>query len=99
MKTLQKLYGLRIFLGLFAAFISVGYGVATETIIEAPSTAIFFNGLSLAVIFYVVSYYLVKAKVKLEAEKQRKLLTTGIGIYFISWILFWILMYTWLLKN
>ena len=52
------------------------------------------TGASLAIVTYLVSYYFIKFKFIHEVEKPRKLFTTGIGIYFLSWIIFWILLYT-----
>lgn len=52
------------------------------------------TGISLAIVIYIMSYYVVKAKFIHAVEKPRKLFTTGIGIYFLSWLVFWILFYT-----
>jgi len=52
------------------------------------------NGISLALVTYLVSYYILKAKFVHQVEKPRKILTTGIGIFFLSWIIFWVLFYT-----
>ena len=98
MKPLQKLYTLRVFLGIFAALLSIIYGLAVETNIEQPSINTFINSLSLAVIVYLLSYYLIKMKLKLGVENNKKILTTGIGVYFISWIFFWVLLYTLIIK-
>lgn len=54
----------------------------------------FINGFSIALITYLISYYIIKLKFLNKVEKPRKLVTTGIGIYFISWIAFWTLLYT-----
>ena len=52
------------------------------------------NSLSIAFVVYLVSYYIIKSKFILKVEKPQKIATTGIGIYFISWLVFWVLMYT-----
>jgi hypothetical protein len=52
------------------------------------------NGISLSIITYLVSYYVIKLGFTHKVEKPRKLFTTGIGIYFLTWIVFWILLYT-----
>jgi hypothetical protein len=54
----------------------------------------FFNSASLALVVYIISYYFVKSRFGLRVQKPQKLLTTGIGIYFLSWIVFWVLFYT-----
>ena len=52
------------------------------------------NGVSIALVTYLISYYIIKSKFSLKVEKPQKLVTMGIGIYFISWIAFWTLLYT-----
>jgi len=52
------------------------------------------NSLPLAIITYIISYYIIKRKFMLKVEKPQKLLTMGIGIYFLAWLAFWILIYT-----
>ena len=54
----------------------------------------FTTGFSIALIIYLTSYYIIKLKFMNKVEKPRKLITTGIGIYFLSWIVFWALLYT-----
>jgi hypothetical protein len=95
MKTLEVIYWLRLSLGIIAALICTGYGLATNTIqIRNFTFETFMNGLSIALVMYVISYYVVKSKFLLKVEKSQKLATTGIGVYFISWIVFWVLAYT-----
>jgi len=95
MKPLETVYWLRFGFGIMAALVSLGVGLATNTISNTQflSTA-FFNSASLAIIVYVLSYYFVKSVFALKVQKPQKLVTTGIGIYFLSWIVFWILFYT-----
>jgi len=95
MKPLETVYWLRFGFGIIAALVSLGVGLATNTISNTQflSTA-FFNSASLAIIVYVLSYYFVKSFFGLKVQKPQKLVTTGIGIYFLSWIVFWILFYT-----
>jgi len=52
------------------------------------------NGISVSIITYLVSYYILKFALVNSLEKPRKLFTTGIGIYFLVWIVSWILLYT-----
>jgi len=95
MKTLETIYWLRLALGITAALICTGYGLATDTIVKENFTlTTFINGLSLALITYIISYYVIKLKFSLKVEKTQKLITTGIGVYFLSWIVFWVLLYT-----
>ena len=95
MKTLETIYWLRLALGITVAVICVGYGLATGTISTTNFTFnTFLNGISIALVIFLISYYIIKSKFSYKVEKPRKLLTTGIGIYFISWLVFWILLYT-----
>ncbi|MEM2118256.1 MAG: hypothetical protein QW386_04475 [Candidatus Bathyarchaeia archaeon] len=52
------------------------------------------TGVSLAIVVYILSYYVIKMKFMRVVEKPRKLFMTGIGIYFLTWLVFWILFYT-----
>jgi len=61
---------------------------------QTESLTKFFNSMSIALVVYIISYYIIKRKFILTVEKPQKLATTGIGIYFISWLVFWILLYT-----
>jgi hypothetical protein len=95
MKTLEFIYWLKFALGITAALICTSYGLATGTIVKEGFTyTTLLNGLSIALAIYLISYYIIKSKFSLKVEKPQKLLTTGIGIYFISWIVFWVLLYT-----
>ena len=91
MRTLEIIYWLRLALGIIAALLCTGYSLATG--IKADSST-FMTGVSIALGTFLVSYYILKSKFLLKVEKPQKLVTTGIGIYFISWIAFWALLYT-----
>jgi len=54
----------------------------------------FLNGITIALVVYLITYYLFKAKFRTQVEKQSKLMTQGIGIYFFTWIVSWVLIYT-----
>ncbi|MEM2147478.1 MAG: hypothetical protein QXJ94_02605 [Candidatus Bathyarchaeia archaeon] len=99
MKPLEKLYWLRFFLGIVAALLCIGYGVATNTISREYEITVLMNGISFALIIYMLSYYIIRPKFIMKVEKPQKILTTGIGIYIFSWIVFWALLYTILLSG
>jgi len=95
MKLLEQLYWLRFVLGVVAAFICIGYGLATNTVqSDLFNVNIFMNGFAFAIIVYLLSYYMIKPRLISKVDKPQKILFTGIGIYFISWLVFWILLYT-----
>ena len=96
MKPLEKVYYIRFAFGFVAAMVCLGYAmVAYGTPLPSDGqVSLFFNSVSISVIMYVLSYYLVKAAFKGQVAKPSKLLTTGIGIYFLSWIVFYTMFYT-----
>lgn len=97
MKPLEKVYWLRLVLGIVAALACAGYVIAAHEIPQASgpfSMSTFFNSASIAIIIYLLSYYVVKFKFQSVVKKPQKLITTGIGVYLLSWIVFWALLYT-----
>lgn len=92
MKPLEALYWLRFALGVVTALICIGYTIVTNMV--GDGFRVFTTGLSFAFIVYVLSYYMIKPKLLWKVEKPQKILTTGIGIYILSWLVFWVLLYT-----
>jgi hypothetical protein len=90
MEPLVMIYWIRLTLGIAAAIPS-----ALLTIIrDELSFTTFMNGLTIALLVYIISYYILKARFLTKVEKQSKIMTTGIGIYFFTWLVFWILIYS-----
>ena len=54
----------------------------------------FFNSASIAVIVYIASYYALKSRFATKVSKPSKVVTAGIGIYILAWLVVWTLMYT-----
>lgn len=97
MKPLEKVYWLRLLLGIIAALVCVGYVVVTHEIppaLDQFQMNTFFNSASIAIVIYLMSYYAVKFKFQSVVQKPQKLATTGIGVYLLSWIVVWALLYT-----
>ena len=95
MKPLETVYWLRFGFGILAALVSLGLALATNSISNTQFlSTTFFNSASLAIIVYVISYYFIKSRFVLKVQKPQKLVTAGIGIYFLAWIVFWALFYT-----
>jgi hypothetical protein len=84
---------MRLALSIVAAVISA----VIATLQNATDLYTFVNGITIALLVYLVSYYLIKAKYGNKVEKQSKLMTQGIFMYFMSWLVFFILLYTILL--
>jgi hypothetical protein len=99
MKPLELVYWTRFVTGVIAAVVCIGYVLAlngSPTSTSIPDTGVIFNSISLAIIVYVLSYYIIKARFKDKVAKTQKLFTTGIGIHFLAWIVLYALFYTWL---
>lgn len=94
MKIIEKIYWIRLLLGIIAALASTGYTQARGVPTDVVDYSVFMNGISIAIIVYVISYYIMKFKWAAKLEKPQKIFTTGVGIYFLAWLVFWILFYT-----
>ncbi len=99
MKTLVKIYWIRLGLGISSAVLSALYswaaGVFQQTVDKRiGDITVLLNSVSITLLVYLVSYYAIKAKFGSQVEKPSKLLTMGIGVYFLAWIVFWTLLYT-----
>jgi hypothetical protein len=90
LRPLVTLYIARLGLGMVAAVLSA----LLANVQNELSLTTFMNGLTIALLVYLVSYYLFKAVFRARVEKPSKIMSTGIGIYFFTWIVFMILFYT-----
>ena len=90
MRPLITIYWARLGLGIVAAILSALLAMVRDEL----SFTTFMNGLTIALLVYLVSYYVFKAKFRAKVEKQSKIMTMGIGIYFFTWIVFMILFYS-----
>ena len=84
------IYWIRLALSITAAIISA----VVATMFEASSFSTFLNGVTIALLIYLVSYYVLKAKFMNKVEKQSKIMTMGVFMYFMAWIAFFILFYS-----
>jgi hypothetical protein len=90
MKPLVAIYIIRIGLGAISGVLSA----FAALFMDAMELTTFLNGLTIALAIYLISYYLIKTQFYTKVEKQSKIMTMGIGIFFISWIVFLTLTYT-----
>jgi ABC-type transporter Mla maintaining outer membrane lipid asymmetry permease subunit MlaE len=87
MKPTSIIYWTRVLLGIVAAIIS--------TLLSTVITDInLFNGLTIALLVYVVTHYIYKSQFVTKVEKPTKIFTTGIFAYFLTWLVTWIIFYT-----
>ena len=90
MKPLVSIYMIRIGLGVISGVISA----YIATFFNPADFVTFINCLTVALAIYLISFYIIKFKFYNRVEKRSKIMTMGIGIFFISWIVFLILTYT-----
>ena len=90
MKPLVMIYWIRVALSIVAAAISA----VVATLFDPYSINTFINGITIALLIYLISYYVLKAQFVNKVEKQSKIMTMGIFIYFIAWAVFFILFYS-----
>jgi len=87
MQPLTLIYWTRFLLGVVAALICA--------LLSAPQIGLgLLNGVSIALLVYIISYYVYKPLFLPKVEKVSKVFTTGVGAYFLSWIVMWVLFYT-----
>ncbi len=93
MNPIVQLYWLRVALGIVAAALSAL--LATQLgASAATSYYTLVNCVSVALLVYLVSYYVLKPIFRKAIEEQSKIMTTGIGMYFFAWLSFLVLFYT-----
>ena len=90
MKPLEVIYWIRVALSIIAGIISA----FVAKLFDPFEFNTFLNGLTIALAIYLLSYYVLKAKFMNKVEKQSKIMTMGIFIYFIAWAVFFILFYS-----
>lgn len=90
MKPLEKIYWIRVTLSVIAGVISA----IVATFLDASEFNTFLNGITIALVIYLISYYVLKAKFSSQVEKKSKIMSMAIFIYFIAWAVFFILFYT-----
>ncbi|TRO53607.1 hypothetical protein E2P63_02225 [Candidatus Bathyarchaeota archaeon] len=90
MKPLEVIYWIRVALAIVAG----GISALVATLFEAAEFNTFLNGITIALAIYLLSYYVLKAKFANQVEKQSKILSMGIFIYFIAWAVLFILFYS-----
>jgi len=87
LKTLNVIYCLRIGFGILAALVA-----ALLVNLKAGNPLI--NGITVGLAVYLLTYYLLKWQFMNKVEKPSKILTMGIGAYFLTFIFCWVLFIT-----
>jgi PKD repeat protein len=87
LKTLNVIYLMRIGFGILAALI-------TTLVIDLRVGDPLISGISIGILFYIITYYILKSRFMNKVEKPSKIFTMGIGAYFLAFILCWTLFIT-----
>jgi hypothetical protein len=90
MTPVVQLYWLRVLLGIVAGVITGG--LATFGSISDTTTLV--NSITVALLVYFVTYYILRGFYKNKIDKPSKILSTAIGMYFFSWLSFFVLFFT-----
>jgi zinc transporter ZupT len=91
MTPIVQLYWIRVSLGIVAAVVT---SVLAHIVFRAADYTPLINSITVALLIYFITYYILKPVYKNKIEKQSKILSTGIGMYFFAWIAFFVLFYT-----
>jgi hypothetical protein len=94
MKPLSLLYLIRVILGILAGVVCAVYNYFFGFSFTISDLL---RGLTIAIAFYLVTYYILKLFFLRRVEAPKKIVSTGIGAYFITWIVIWSLFATMLL--
>jgi len=90
MTPVVQLYWIRVVLGIVAGAISAE--LALYMSLTSLSTLI--DAFTIALLVYLVSYYPLRAVYKDKIPQQSKILSTGIIMYFLTWLPFFVLFFT-----
>jgi len=94
MTPVVQLYWLRVALGIVAGAITAVLAAFVGGTSGINDSTTLINSITVALLIYFVSYYILKGFYKNKIEKQSKILSTAIGMYFFSWLSFFVLFYT-----
>lgn len=94
MKPSTSLYWIRAVLGVVIGGLDGLFDYSANIDPTKFSIDYLFTGLSFALLFFIITYYLLKIFYINKFQKKSKVLSTGIGAYFILWIVAWVLVYS-----
>jgi hypothetical protein len=83
METLNLIYWSKACLGIVTALLCMIFRIND-----------FLTGLSLGIIVFLLSDIILRRLFIVKVEDPRKILTTGIGAFFLVWIVSWVLFYS-----
>ena len=94
MKPSESLYWIRASLGVVIGALSAFYDHAIGWSLAKNTLYDLFTGAAFALLFFIITYYVLKIYYFDKFKKKSKIMSTGIGIYFLLWIVVWILVTT-----
>jgi zinc transporter ZupT len=94
MTPVVQLYWLRVVLGIVAGAITAVLAAVFGGSNGITDFTTLLNSVTLALLIYFVTYYILRGYYKTKIEKQSKVLSTAIGMYFFAWLSFYVLFYT-----
>ncbi len=94
MTPVVQLYWLRVIIGIVAGAITAVLAAVLAGGSGMTDLTTLLNGVTLALLIYFATYYILRGFYKNKIEKQSKILSTAIGMYFFAWLSFFVLFYT-----
>jgi hypothetical protein len=91
MTPIVQLYWIRVALGIISGALSAIVAILIGNMTDITTLV---NSFTIALVVYLASYYVLKAVYKTKIEKQSKILSTGVAMYFFAWLPFFVLFYT-----
>ncbi len=91
MTPVVQLYWIRVVLGIVAGAITAALAAFFGSTSDITTLV---NSITVALLIYFITYYILRSYYKEKIEKQSKILSTAIGMYFFSWLSFFVLFYT-----
>jgi uncharacterized membrane protein YidH (DUF202 family) len=91
MTPITQLYWIRTALGIISGALSAVVAILIGNMTDITTLV---NSFTIALVVYLASYYVLKAVYKTKIEKQSKILSTGVAMYFFAWLPFFVLFYT-----
>jgi len=83
LKALSVLYLIRVFLGVASAALCAVFRFTS-----------LIDGLWLSLTVYIITYYILRQLFIEKVKEARTVATTGIGAFFLTWIVTWVLLLT-----
>ena len=91
MTPIVQLYWIRVALGVVSGALSA---IVAFYIGNMTDLTTLINAFTIALVVYLASYYPLSAVYKNKIEKQSKILSTAVIMYFFTWLPFFVFFYT-----